>query len=265
MFTHLRGMAAVFVRESLSRDYLASHGVSENVHLMSDPGFVMKPKDPGPARLGFEIPEGAIGLNFSPLIAKYFIGEDLPPWELREEHIAPWASFCVGAVQQLSAATGREIVLIPHVGSALPGIDDFRFLAGIAKAAAEKAPHRVMSVPDGLSAEELKAVIAKCDVFAGARTHSTIAAISSGVPTLSLGYSLKSRGLNEDIFGSQDYCLDTSKLTLETFLEGMARLLDNRDSISNHLRKRLPRIVDDAFAAGPLLRRALENEVSGSA
>ncbi|MBO5622010.1 MAG: polysaccharide pyruvyl transferase family protein, partial [Butyrivibrio sp.] len=37
--------------------------------------------------------------------------------------------------------------------------------------------------------------------FVGARTHSTIAAYSSNVPTLVIGYSVKSRGIATDLFG----------------------------------------------------------------
>ena len=38
----------------------------------------------------------------------------------------------------------------------------------------------------------------------GARTHSTIAAYSSGVPTLVIGYSVKSRGIATDLFGTTE-------------------------------------------------------------
>lgn len=258
MFAHLRSLRAVFVRESLSREYLAGNGVTNNVHLMSDPGFVMPPSEPDPDALGFTVPDGAIGLNFSPLMAKFLIEADLPVWELKEEHLEAWTSLCIQAVEALASETRRDIVLIPHVGSTFPGIDDFRFLARVARRVKPSSKTRILSVPEGLDARELKAVIARCHVFAGARTHSTIAAISSAVPTLSLGYSLKAKGLNEDIFGKQDYCLDTASLTLEGFLERMMLLLDERDEVAAFLEDRLPSIKEGAFAAGKKLREVLE-------
>ena len=38
----------------------------------------------------------------------------------------------------------------------------------------------------------------------GARTHATIAAYSTGVPTLVIGYSVKARGIAKDLFGTED-------------------------------------------------------------
>ena len=51
---------------------------------------------------------------------------------------------------------------------------------------------------------QLKGYIAKCRFFVGARTHATIAAYSTEVPTLVVGYSIKSRGIAKDIFGSEE-------------------------------------------------------------
>jgi colanic acid/amylovoran biosynthesis protein len=48
--------------------------------------------------------------------------------------------------------------------------------------------------------------------FAGARTHATLASISTYVPTLSFAYSLKAVGINRDIFGHESYCLSPNDL-----------------------------------------------------
>ena len=60
---------------------------------------------------------------------------------------------------------------------------------------------------------ELKGYIARCRFFVGARTHATIAAYSSCVPTLVLGYSVKSRGIARDLFGNEEnYVLPVQSL-----------------------------------------------------
>lgn len=51
---------------------------------------------------------------------------------------------------------------------------------------------------------QLKGYISRCRFFIGARTHATIAAYSTFVPTLVLGYSIKSRGIATDLFGSDE-------------------------------------------------------------
>ncbi len=54
------------------------------------------------------------------------------------------------------------------------------------------------------NAKELKGYISRCRAFVGARTHSTIAAYSTGVPTLAIGYSVKARGIAKDLFGTEE-------------------------------------------------------------
>ena len=46
-----------------------------------------------------------------------------------------------------------------------------------------------------------------------ARTHASIAAYSSSVPTLVIGYSVKSRGIAKDLFGTEEhYVLPVEKI-----------------------------------------------------
>ena len=87
---------------------------------------------------------------------------------------------------------------VPH----FDGVDDFAFLATVTESASKEAKHQIRVLPEGLNASEIKWIISQCSAFIGARTHSTIAALSSSVPTISLGYSLKAKGINEDIFGN---------------------------------------------------------------
>lgn len=56
-------------------------------------------------------------------------------------------------------------------------------------------PERVATLPQDYHATELKWIISQLDWFAGARMHATIAGLSSGVPTLGLGYSDKADGV----------------------------------------------------------------------
>ena len=80
MLTHLRAMRAILVRESDSYEYLKQHDVEANLHCMSDPAFAMEPAQPPTERLGCPLPAGAIGLNLSPLMAKYVTNGDINAW-----------------------------------------------------------------------------------------------------------------------------------------------------------------------------------------
>jgi polysaccharide pyruvyl transferase WcaK-like protein len=95
--------------------------------------------------------------------------------------------------------TDNNIAFVPHV--VWSSSDDRRPLKDLYED--YKSTGRVVFIEDN-PAEVLKGYISKCSFFVGARTHSTIAAYSSGVPTLVIGYSVKSRGIATDIYGSYD-------------------------------------------------------------
>jgi colanic acid/amylovoran biosynthesis protein len=247
MHAHLRRMRAIFVRESDSYDYLTTHGVDVNLHRMSDPAFVMEPVEPPAERIGCLVPSGAIGLNLSPMMAKYVTGGDM----------AAWVRVGADIVQTAVEAAGRDVLLVPHVTWARS--DDHSFLARVVAACSRATRGRVSCLSNSLSAAETKWMIARCAVFVGARTHSTIAAISSLVPTLSLAYSRKARGLNQDIFANQDYCLAPLKILPAVIAERIVDLLAHRDAIREHLAKMLPGIRESAFRGGAILHRLVDH------
>ena len=247
IFDHLRTLSAVFVRESDSYNYLCANGVTDNVHLMADPAFVMQPVEPTIGKIGFDLPQGAIGINLSPMVA-FYRGQRNSEVNLKE-----WLGYCVELIQA-AATLGHPILLIPHVSSPDPGNDDFALLHTLCKEVSATVKVPVQVLPHGLSAAELKWVIARCAVFAGARTHSTIAALSSHVPTFSIGYSLKAKGINRDIFGHLDHCVHVADLTVEKFTEGLQYLLANEAALRTHLQVRIPELQARAFGAGGVLR-----------
>ena len=163
-------------------------------------------------------------------------------------------NFCIELVKA-AGALNHPILLIPHVGSDDPGNDDFNLLDSVFKAVSGDFPVPIQVIPDGLGAAELKWIISRCRVFAGARTHSTIAALSSGVPTLSISYSMKAKGINRDVYGHMDHCLHVSKLTCDTFTEGLRVLIENETSIRADLKVTIPELQARAMGAGAMLRK----------
>lgn len=244
---HLRIFKGILAREPVSSNYLRENQVGEHLFEVCDPAFAMEPVAPTPEKLGFEIPEGALGLNFSPLMAKYVTDKDRGEWIQR----------CIEIVAAIHQETGRPIILIPHVTSLRKLRCDYCLLSQVARMV-RKIGFNISCVSNNLSAAETKWVISRCAAFAGARTHSTIAAVSSSVPTISFAYSRKAIGLNQDIFGSLDYCLTAKDLTPSIIAKRMVVLLSNSSQIRFHLQQRLPEILKRTFSAGPILRRILE-------
>jgi colanic acid/amylovoran biosynthesis protein len=247
MFDHLRTLTGIFVRETESLNYLRANGVCDNVNLVADPAFLMESVEPTAEKIGFNLPQGAVGINLSPMIARFRSG-----WTSTSK-LSEWLTFSADLVK--SAATlKRPILLIPHVESYHPENDDFSFLKSLQHLTANQLPVPIHVLPRGLTAAELKWIIARCAIFAGARTHATIAALSSGLPTLSIGYSMKARGINKDIFDHLEYCLSVSDLNAACFAERLKVLFTNEGPIRDQLKTRIPEIQAKAMSAGNLLK-----------
>ena len=98
---------------------------------------------------------------------------------------------------------------------------------------------------------QLKAYISKCRFFIGARTHVTIAAYSTCVPTLVVGYSVKSKGIAKDIFGTYDrYVIPVQNLTEDNLINEFKWMVNNEKSIKNHLESFMPKYRQKSLEAG---------------
>ncbi len=93
-----------------------------------------------------------------------------------------------------------------------------------------------------------KGYIARCRMFVGARTHATIAAYSSAVPTLVLGYSIKSRGIAADIFGTEkNYTIGYHELTnMHTLTNAFQFIEMNEGRIREQLKNAMPEYIEKA-------------------
>ena len=146
--------------------------------------------------------------------------------------------------------TDMNVCLIPHV--VWDGNDDRVPLQELQKRCA--LPDRVCMVEDA-NCCALKGYIARCRFFVGARTHATIAAYSSCVPTLVTGYSVKARGIARDLFGTDDnYVLPVQTLQTENDLLNAFRFLrDNEASIRRRLETIIPAYTEQAKAGLEIL------------
>ena len=95
---------------------------------------------------------------------------------------------------------------------------------------------RVCMIEDH-NCEELKGYISRCRFMVTARTHASIAAYSTCVPTLVVGYSVKARGIAKDLFGTdKNYVIPVQSLKEEKdLLEAFKWLQNNEASVRNHL------------------------------
>ena len=244
MADHLQKVTGIFARESATIEYLESIGITSNVYPVADPAFLMEPVKPDGIDEEMPIEEGAIGLNLSPLMAKYVTGGDLETWTRIASSI----------ISDVARATELPVYLISHVTS--PHDNDYAFLQNALSLSNEKGL-KITVVPPHYNATETKWIIGQMAVFAGARTHATIAALSSEVPCLSFAYSMKAKGINRDIFGHNDYCLNPADLKAKTVTAQIQLMLDHAFEIRNDLRGRIPVVQQSARIAGSTLKNIL--------
>jgi polysaccharide pyruvyl transferase WcaK-like protein len=98
-------------------------------------------------------------------------------------------------LRRLLEVAELRIVLMPHVRGASPQESDLHACRELRSVLEGGDRERVLVAPTGLSPGEAKWLIGRFDWFCGTRMHSTIAALSSGVPAAAVAYSLKTRGV----------------------------------------------------------------------
>jgi polysaccharide pyruvyl transferase WcaK-like protein len=254
---HFAGLDMVVVRERKSFDYLRSLGLGHNLRLAPDPGFAL-------ARVPCELPvdvrrkleRPCVGLNLSPLLARFATGGDLPGWR----------TLAAELVVNLLAASDLDMILVPHVCSNAnnAGQDDELLLQSVLQRLPPDCRSRVALVPRGLSCENLKWVIGRTHVFIGARAHATIAAISSGVPCLLLAYSRKAWGIAELAYGSGRWVVPAQGLSASGLVHRFQTLLLEHSLVRAELATRTPVLVEESYAAAKVLREVNELRTANS-
>ena len=234
---------AFSVREEETQSNLQGKYDGDNFYYFPDPAFVMPATEISLPAYWKE--NKMIGLNLSTLIVSSNYGLNL-----YEKVLSAYKYL----IDKILNETEFEIVLIPHV----MGGADLKILREIK--ALFKNNGRVHLVSNEKNtAPELKYIISKCRFFIGARTHATIAAYSSCVPTLVLGYSTKSIGIAKDLFGTTEgYVVPVQKLEeKEELWEKFFNILNNEEKIKSHLNNIMPDYQAKVYSMSDIFKRLL--------
>lgn len=230
MQADLNNYSAIVTRETLTYEMLR--------RVVSDKDKVLLACDPA-----FHLPihetilpkhfqsQNTLGINLSDLVIS----------DVKDTNDIMYRNVCK-LIDYVLMNSDMSVCLIPHVYSAEDRSIDLEVLDRVKSFYPNEK--RVMVVDQELSCTELKYIISNCRFFIGARTHSTIAAYSTAVPTIALSYSIKSRGIAKDLFGTEEgYAIpwkqiDTEDVLKDTFI----RILYNQEA---ELRERYERILPE--------------------
>jgi len=236
----LKGYKLIVSRESLTTNALKSHGLS-NVIQAPDPAFILPESE-------IDLPNwwksgNMIGINASPMILSYSNDDTLTLQNYIE------------VVNYILHYTDSDIVLIPHV--LWSHNDDREPLKVLLHRYVDSG--RVHILDMDYNAEQLKYIISKCRALITARTHASIAAYSTNVPTIVMGYSVKARGIALDLFGKEDaYVLPVQGLkSKDELVKSYVNLINNEDNIRRLLKSRIPALKDAVMELNNQLARLI--------
>lgn len=241
MVKHLAAYDAITVRETESLRYLQQQLGLKNVSLVADPAFNLQPEAFDVSQLIDGDGQDVVGLNVSPLIRGFRESEESKQQLDRE---------VVAFIRDVVSKRNLRVLLLPHVDPLDNSVfnSDSHYMRGLLNQVADLGD-RVRMAPNKLNAGQLKHLLSKMRYFMGARTHATIGAISMSVPTLSIAYSVKAKGINKDLFGDLRYVLDTPKVTSATLMEGLDLLIRDEAAIKALLADKLPQWRAKAFGS----------------
>ncbi len=236
----MRSYDYVSARESLTYSYLKEAGIA-NIGLAPDSAFVLP-------TIELPLPEGflegnTVGINVSPLVER----KENKPNIVKENYRH--------LIDYILKNTDCSIALIPHV--VWKDNDDRTILREFYEE--YKDTGRVVMIEDH-NCMELKGYIARCRFFIGARTHATIAAYSSCVPTLAVGYSIKSKGIAIDLFGTDENYVIPVRLFNEVgdLTKSFCWVMEREEEIRDCLNNIMPKHVTKAKQVMNTIKMKLE-------
>lgn len=237
----LKRYSMIITRESITYQALKDKGIIENVYFYPDPAFQLDKQE-------IDLPENfkeneTIGINLSPLICDY------------EENSGQTMKNYEALIKHIIETTNYQIALVPHVVK--EDSDDRKPLKILYDKF--KQTNRVILIDDA-NCMQLKYLISKCKMFIGARTHATIAAYSTYVPTLVVGYSVKAKGIAKDIFGTyENYVLPVQSLKKEDdLIKAYEWLSTNEKQIRTYLEGFMPEYCKKSLDAGKKVRELIK-------
>ncbi|WP_410508125.1 polysaccharide pyruvyl transferase family protein [Methanosarcina hadiensis] len=243
----------IIVREKISKKYLDDCGITNpKIYLTADSAFLLSPSPQSRVceilseeGIGY-IQRPLIGINVSGLISNY---RNRNSQTAEIDIITIFSKVIDTLINDLSST----ILLIPHVYT--KNVDDRVIINKIMYESTNKS--KIYAINNEYTPQELKGIIGLCDLFIGARMHSTIASTSMLVPTVGIAYSHKMYGVIGDMLGQGNYVIDINDLTYENLISTINHAWKNREKISNDLKLKIPILKQTVLLNGLYVKELL--------
>lgn len=216
----------IYARESLTAAALRGAG-AERVFLLPDSAFLLEPEYVP----GYDELNHVCAINLSPLMLRR----------------SPYLICDFVEAARFLIKQGNRLLFLPHV--CMPADNDQEALEALAQRLFPEEQACIVWCPKGFNAAQRKYLISRCRMLLCCRTHASIAGYSSGVPTLVVGYSVKSSGIGTDL-QMADWVIPVEER--ERLSEKVSGLWSRLDDIRDKLRAACEEVkgrYSDAFAS----------------
>ena len=235
----------ITVREKITKNYLQKFGINKPpIYLTADSAFLLEPAsvktvDKILIREGLaENNKIRIGISPNRIIHRWSFPESKCLKEKHKRYIELMAEITDYLIEKLNAT----VILIPHV--MIPNNDDRTTSKEIYEKLRNK--HDVKLIMNEYTAEEMKGIIGRCDMFIGCRMHAIIASTSTCVPTIAMAYSHKTHGIIGEMLGQEEFVVDVRNLYFDSLLSEILSKIDilwlERDRVRENLRQKIKEI-----------------------
>lgn len=234
MIAHLKTFDIIMPRESRTHEALLKAGLT-NVKKCYDVAFVLEPRK-------IELPKGfesgnMVAINVSPLVLR------------REKFQGMIMQNIIQCIDYILTNTSYKVLLIPHV--LMSADNDVDALLKIKDCYAND--DRIVLFDRNCSASQYKYLISKCRFGIFARTHASIAAYSSMIPSIVLGYSIKSIGIASDL-GMEKYVLPIEQLEDGSLLVSFREIVQEEQKVKGMLYEKHNEMIEGALKGKVVLQ-----------
>lgn len=225
----------VSARETKSLDALLSYAkVDKEILLSPDVANIM------PYSKNKTYDKKSVGISISHQVIRQ--------WEGEIDYTEGMVNLCRHIFQKYKL----PIIMIPNEVQSLIDYNDIDVSKEIQNSLEKQGINVDIVDSKTMSSTELKNVIASCEVVIASRYHSCVAALSSGVPTLVIGWHYKYEELLH-WYGQEKWGIPTKEFTTEKLISTFDSFWENREKSKKIIAEKYPEVKKAVLETGKIL------------
>lgn len=244
----------IFARSKVTMNYLRQIGVTTPIFVIPDTAFILKPYMYKKEEIISceKIGKQLVGISVSHTIMRYKKYEKID-FLIKEKYIKVISEL----IHYLTKNVNAYVLLIPNELN-FKHYNDLSVAREIFDSLTNKKD--VLLLEKEYNAKHLKGIIRLCDLFIGSRYHSIVAALSSCVPTIAIGWHHKYQEVMKSM-NLENFVFDINNLDFTKLREKIEFLLENIDGIKKMMVSKYPLLVKDVLKGGKILEEVIQKKI----